>query len=299
MRIAKFELVLETLNSFALPPFKGSTFRGKFGHTLKHTICIMSHRDCERCEIRQKCAYTFIFKARNERGEEIAPPFIIEPPLTGKQFFLKGEPLHLGLTLIGKAIEYLPYFVYTFIRMGQEGIGRDRGRYELKAVRSVSLSGQKVDIYDPRNQSLSNNIEIIDLDQLKTQLMPQITLHFLTPTQIKKDGRMAQEIDMEILLSAILRRYHRLKHYYTDEKKEKFEIDWELAKQIKIVHQELKPMRFKRFSNRQKRPVPIEGVTGKVTFAGNLTPFYPWLKIGEYLHVGKGAVFGLGWYKVV
>jgi len=299
VHIAKFELLLHTQNSFALPTFKGSTFRGKFGHTLKRTICIMSHRDCDRCEIREKCAYTFIFKAKNERGEEITPPFIIEPPLTGKQFFLKGEKLHLGLTLIGKAIEYLPYFIYTFIRMGQEGIGRDRGKYELDAVRSISISGQKVELYDLEKQSLSTEIQLIDLDQIKTQLFPQITIHFLTPTQIKKNGKMARDIDMEILLSAILRRYHRLRHYYTDENKEKFEIDWKLARQVKIIHQELRPVHFKRFSNRQKRPVPVDGITGKITFSGNLTPFYPWLKIGEFLHVGKGAVFGLGWYRVV
>jgi hypothetical protein len=40
----------------------------------------------------------------------------------------------------------------------------------------------------------------------------------------------------------------------------------------------------------------MEGFIGEVIYEGNLTPFYPYLKAGEILHIGKGTAFGLGKY---
>ncbi|MGQ9570948.1 MAG: CRISPR system precrRNA processing endoribonuclease RAMP protein Cas6 [Thermodesulfovibrionales bacterium] len=33
-------------------------------------------------------------------------------------------------------------------------------------------------------------------------------------------------------------------------------------------------------------------------FEGDLTEFLPLILLGEYLHVGEGAVFGNGWYRI-
>ncbi len=40
------------------------------------------------------------------------------------------------------------------------------------------------------------------------------------------------------------------------------------------------------------------GFVGEVTFAGNIGPFIPLIKVGEILHVGKGTSFGLGRYEI-
>lgn len=37
---------------------------------------------------------------------------------------------------------------------------------------------------------------------------------------------------------------------------------------------------------------------GCATFEGGLTPFAPFLRLGEVVHVGKGTAFGLGEYTV-
>jgi len=41
------------------------------------------------------------------------------------------------------------------------------------------------------------------------------------------------------------------------------------------------------------------GFLGEITFEGELTEFLPFLKLGEYLHIGKGTVYGLGKYEIV
>jgi CRISPR/Cas system endoribonuclease Cas6 (RAMP superfamily) len=42
----------------------------------------------------------------------------------------------------------------------------------------------------------------------------------------------------------------------------------------------------------------LSGFVGEVSFEGDLAPFVPYLKLGEYVHVGKNAVFGNGWYEI-
>lgn len=43
----------------------------------------------------------------------------------------------------------------------------------------------------------------------------------------------------------------------------------------------------------------LGGIVGEVEYAGDLTPFAPFLAVGEWIHVGKNATFGLGKYTVV
>jgi CRISPR/Cas system endoribonuclease Cas6 (RAMP superfamily) len=42
----------------------------------------------------------------------------------------------------------------------------------------------------------------------------------------------------------------------------------------------------------------MAGFTGQVTFRGDLARFWPWLALGQWLHVGKHATFGLGQYRI-
>ncbi|RMG27984.1 MAG: CRISPR system precrRNA processing endoribonuclease RAMP protein Cas6 [Methanobacteriota archaeon] len=299
MDVARFHFLLRTQNSFGLPEFKGSTFRGKFGHVLKRTICVVDHRNCSKCALQNHCAYIYLFESKNERGQTVPRPFVLEPPLTRQQFFLRDKILNLNLVLIGKAIDFLPYFIYCFERMGEEGIGQDKGHFIVQSVFAVDEAGEKHEIYNHDTQTLSTKIPRIQLEFFKSRILPQATLHFYTPTDIRVNEQRVHSLEFPQLLKSILRRYRSLRFYHGDCSKERFEINWKAAEKIEIVHQKLEHRRFKRYSNRQKRPIALQGFTGRITYRGDLGQFYPWLKIGELLHVGKNTVFGMGGYKII
>jgi CRISPR-associated endoribonuclease Cas6 len=94
LELARYELRLRAAQQAALPAFLGSTLRGAFGHALKQAVCIMAHRDCERCMVAEQCLYPYLFETpvpldamRLLRNQTQAPrPFILAPPL------LKGAP---------------------------------------------------------------------------------------------------------------------------------------------------------------------------------------------------------------
>ena len=55
---------------------------------------------------------------------------------------------------------------------------------------------------------------------------------------------------------------------------------------------------WERYSNRQKTRMTLGGFVGRVTYRGVFQPFWPFLLLGTFVHVGKGAAFGLGQYRI-
>ncbi len=51
---------------------------------------------------------------------------------------------------------------------------------------------------------------------------------------------------------------------------------------------------WERYSARQDTRMKMGGFVGKVEYQGELAEFLPLLSLGEKLHIGKGATFGLG-----
>jgi CRISPR/Cas system endoribonuclease Cas6 (RAMP superfamily) len=45
--------------------------------------------------------------------------------------------------------------------------------------------------------------------------------------------------------------------------------------------------------------MPVAGVTGSWRLAGDLRALWPFLYLGQWLHVGKKTTFGLGHYQLI
>jgi hypothetical protein len=58
------------------------------------------------------------------KNKEVPRPYVFEPPEGTKMEYAAGEKMRFGFTVVGRAAEYMPYFIYAFSKMGDEGIGR-------------------------------------------------------------------------------------------------------------------------------------------------------------------------------
>lgn len=124
----------------------------------------------------------------------------------------------------------------------------------------------------------------------------RLTIRFLTPTRIKTADGLAASLDFRSLTFAMVRRALEVAHCHVPGA----EIDWtfrpllERASAVRVTASRLAWRDWERYSNRQRRKVEMGGLVGTMEVEGELAPFWPLLRTAEALHVGKGAVFGLG-----
>jgi len=143
-RFAQFKFTIKALDCLNLPEYKGSALRGGFGYAFKKVVCALKTKECSECLLKEKCIYSYVFETpppadtRMMRKYPSAPhPFVLLPPLEDDRIYGPGENLEFQLTLIGKAIDYLPYFIYTFEELGKMGLGKGRGKFNLDEVRET------------------------------------------------------------------------------------------------------------------------------------------------------------------
>ena len=70
------------------------------------------------------------------------------------------------------------------------------------------------------------------------------------------------------------------------------------ARAIEITSHDLYWDDWSRYSGRQHTWMKFGGLLGEITYRGDLTPFLPWLALGEWMHVGGKTSFGLGRYEI-
>lgn len=292
-------------DAVAFPHYSGSTWRGAFGHALKRTACVTHQPQCRSCLLRYQCAYSVIFEtpppsdAKLLRNYPAAPhPYLIHPEATHNGSFRAGDGFSVELTLIGQANRLLPYLLHSWQLMGEQGLGRPRGRFEVESVSQYD-GHQWHPIYRP-GAALTVQPGEIPLPHLPTTALCQIQL--LTPMRLRYQERLmgAREFNFRGLLANLLRRLSMLAYFHGDTPLEAdFKALVEGAGQVAPLDSRLHWFDWTRYSSSQRGTMKMGGLLGNLVFrTADLAPFWPWLSLGQWLHAGKGTVMGLGGYRL-
>lgn len=320
----KFQITIEAVSDLKLPYYKGSTFRGGFGNMFKKIVCALKRNECFDCILKSKCIYAYVFETpppenvnlfNMNKYEKIPHPFVIEPPLENEgseskntKVYESGNKFNFFLILIGKAIEYLPYFIYTFDELGKIGIGKGRGKYNLIEAKKIKKIGVNKEIVSETIYLSSNKIlkkteeDIIDIKDkfIKTNKISDISLNFVTPLRIKFKRDLVVRPEFHIFIRNLLRRVLLLYYFHCGNNKPSWDHKEIIkhAESVTIKNQNIKWYDWERYSSRQNTRMKLGGIIGNITYYGNIEPFMPLLKAGEILHIGKGTSFGLGKYSI-
>lgn len=69
--------------------------------------------------------------------------------------FNVGEDLSFGLTLMGRAIDLVPYLIFAIAEMARRGLGANRGQFDLKEVWLKGAAGTRERIYSVDSSRLT------------------------------------------------------------------------------------------------------------------------------------------------
>lgn len=289
----RFYLKIEFITPFEPPGFLGTTLRGGFGTAFRRSVCVTKYKTCKECILRESCVYSYIFEtpSRDKSIANAPHPFIFNPPLEIKEHYDRGDTLKFELILIGKGIEYLPYFIYAFEVFGEIGMGKDRSKFYVKRV----YRGKKI-IYDGKNLyrgwDKPTRLRRLNIsgDKLK--------ITFYTPTKIISGGNIIRVPEFVDIIRALQRRIILLNRYHNQKIiKEKKDLIEE-AKNGKIIKNDIIGHPITRYSSRQGRKIEMYGFTGSIVYKGDFKPFTELLRLGEVVHIGKATSFGFGRYRI-
>ena len=179
----------------------------------------------------------------------------------------------------------------------------DQGEVRRGSPDSAELTSRLPRIvYNAADNLVRGTSEPITLDDCAKLPMPEgrLTLEFLTQTRLKHEGRFIRRPQFQVVFRRLLGRLSSLARFHCGISLElNFRDLIEQAGKVHLVQDNTKWTRWQRYSSRQDRRMEWEGIIGRATYEGSLAPFWQFLKFGELVHVGHGATFGLGKYRIL
>lgn len=291
--IARYRLQFQVSEPFSLPEYAGSALRGAFGRSLRRIACMTKQADCKGCPLYRSCPYTNIFETPAPISQSLqkfsqAPNgYIIEPLEWGEKHYQQGDIFAFDLVLFGRLISQLALIIFAFKR----GL-------------AYNLAGGKAELSDVlfQGQSVLNNGVIVEHSvvlELPSLLPTHLTIELDTPLRLQNNGVPLNEsyIHKERFFIGLAKRLALLSEFHD----KPISLDFEQIKQdIQQVHdhKQLHWQDWTRYSSRQKQKMHLGGVMGQWQFE-NLSPtLAKLLYLGQWIHCGKNATFGLGKYRI-
>lgn len=280
LTLTRLDLSCRATGDLRLPRFTGSAWRGAFGKSLRQHVCLTGAPECSGCPVSDRCAYHAIFEPAPSadtpllQGYPDAPrPYLLQTAAGGE--VAAGEEHRAAIVLTGTA---------------------DRARAAVEAA---------------MRNAVSRVHPALRLEAAQWQVAPcptppaapqSVLIHLLSPLRIRVQGRYlgADSFHLPAFVSSLLRRCSQMLALYGGERPPEVDaralIDH--AASLQLSECSLQDVALARYSSRQKQRIPLDGVIGRLHLRGELEPLWPWLWLGQYLHVGKGADMGLGQYRL-
>jgi hypothetical protein len=300
--ISRFALTFEADRPIETAGYRGSAWRGVFGHSLKRLVCITRERECRGCLVAQSCLYPYLFetqmaRSNAERDEASPHPFVLS--LAAEWHPRRIERERVGVTLFGDGCRSWPYVLQAMREAGELGVGKDRIPMRLLQIEQETEAGSKnwESVWDEEagvratggSEARPGPSPRILRLRLETPLRLRIQQHLIRPESLTP-LLFLQAVERR---AAMVTKLHGTAAAGNSRRAERW------AERMRVLDKRMRWQDWQRYSNRQERKVPMGGIVGEwIWEVGEEWDGWEHLWLVQWLHAGKGTSMGLGRYTV-
>ena len=284
LEVAALNFRFRARQQMHLPGYMGSAWRGGFGRALRRAVCVTGLPTCPGCRFEASCVYPYLFETApgSEGGilagyDRVPNPFVLAPRWDEGRLLQPGDETGLRLVLIGRAVEHAGFARQAVVEAGLRGLGPDRGALDLLSIDPLAL---------PQTSPCPDRVEI----------------ELLSPLRLVAGGRLVGPAALRPrhLLLALLRRVSNLAERHGPAP---LDLDYralkERADSAEFAQTTLRWVEWARYSGRQQALLQMGGLLGALSLPlAGIEPFWPFLALAPWVHIGKGATMGLGAVRV-
>ena len=225
-------------------------------------------------------------------------PYVIEPPPFGARDIAAGDLLSFNVVLIGRALGQLPLIVYALQRALSDGLCKRCTQATLTAVEWED-GETRVPVWDAERSCVLEHQPSLEVPAFVD--CEAVTLHFHTPLRLQQQRQPlpVKKLSPRALVRTLLRRASLLFERHLDRPGVVTE-PHELTARADQLQDErcLQWLDWTRYASRHAQERILGGVVGTWRLCGDLGPHLQWLWLGQWLHLGKSAVMGMGGYRL-
>lgn len=300
-------LTYQAIQSAEFPEYQGSMLRGVFGDSLiqlEQEGVVMPAVD--GIKISDYLFNNLLADSHPWHKEYKEPPrgFWFTMPQIMQKHYKTGDILQFTFTLCGEYVNFLPELFAVFIKMGDKGFGKRKGKFQLLSIANQTIGENSQIIWQSKQNSLqvpNKGISFSDFNKCKL-ISNSLVIHLITPTALNKHHDIYGGFPIMDFIEILGKRLTLLSNIYCAEQfawDNKYEKD--NIRNIRVVESNLRWEKFIRKSNRKNETAPVEGYKGTIIYQGNksnIETYLPLLLLGQFTHIGRNIPFGGGKYIV-
>ncbi|HET6420281.1 MAG TPA: CRISPR system precrRNA processing endoribonuclease RAMP protein Cas6 [Geobacteraceae bacterium] len=277
--------------------------RNDFMSAFRKIACLRNN-ECGNCPQRNVCSYQLTFSqtvsddgSAAKRHQKPPLPFVFDFPVLPAAPN-RGKEIEIGLVLAGTAINHVQDYIAATLLMFDPSPTDSKVAGIVTMAESATVTGCRNRIMEKSGAVALDGISTISLrDIAETQdLNPgRIRLTITTPMRLLHDGNPVGQLTFPLFIRPLLRRISSLAYYYYGGG---LEVDY---KWLSSLSESIVTAEYGFHADawlEENRGERFHGLAGTGVFEGAISDFHFFLLLGEYFHVGKGASFGLGRYRI-
>ena len=288
----RLQFDITPIRQMQLSVYPATTIRGGLGYILKE-------------DAKNAALYEQLYEERE--GEKIDGsymaynrPIVIRTKRNNHGVYQKGEHYSFEMILFGEAIAQYRAIINAMEKLGMHGIGKGKDLFQVQRVIEHCIGVPKMIYDDGEWIGVPTPMSWQRAEHLFEQMPRKVKLQLMTPLKLQVAGKLQSTIQLPSFIENVSRRVVSLQYYHQAITNLSF-VQWakEQAEHVTMHYAKTKQVTYERFSTRQNQKVPLEGIEGELIIEGEvIAQLFPLLYVGQFCHVGKQAMFGLGEYEL-